>query len=93
MMEINGGFKSSPFPPMNFILRCLLFYPLSSPGPGNLPGYHRKVWFQDNKFYTYWYECPPYSFFKENCDEDEIDLFYKTWCLFDFSLAKEMVPN
>ena len=90
---LTGLLSRDPQQQMNFILRFLLFYPFSSPKPENLPGYHSKVWFQDNKFYTYWYECPPYSFFKENYNKDEIDLFYKTWCLFDFSLAKEMVPH
>ncbi|MCL4468455.1 MAG: L-2-amino-thiazoline-4-carboxylic acid hydrolase [Deltaproteobacteria bacterium] len=78
---------------MNLILRFLLFYPFSSPALASAPGYHSKTWSKDGKFYTYWYECPPHNFFKENAGKEEIDYFYKTWCTFDFSLAKEMVPN
>jgi len=72
---------------MNLILRIYLIYPFSQ------PGYQRKVREADNGFHTHWFRCPPYEYFKKNGDENEIKVFNRIWCQFDWAVAQAMVAG
>ncbi|GAB4417968.1 MAG: hypothetical protein Kow002_04650 [Anaerolineales bacterium] len=72
---------------MNFILRMFLKYPFSE------PGYQRKVWEASDHFCTYWYRCPPHTYFKEHGTPEEMLFFNRTWCTFDWAMAQEMVKG
>lgn len=77
----------NPQKQMNFILRVFLRYPFSE------PGYQRKIWEEANSLCTFWYRCPPYTYFKEYGSPDEMLFFSRTWCTFDWAIAEEMVPG
>jgi len=72
---------------MNFILRIFLRYPFSQ------PGYQRKVQEAQDGFHTDWFRCPPYEYFKNNGNSEEMKVFYRTWCQFDWAVAQAMVAG
>ena len=72
---------------MNFILRIFLKYPFSE------PGYQSKVWEESDNLCTYWYRCPPQAYFKEHGTQEEMRFFNRTWCTFDWAIAREMVKG
>jgi len=72
---------------MNLILRIFLWYPFSQ------PGYQRKVREVEDGFHTHWFRCPPHEYFKENGSEDEMMVFNRIWCQFDWAVAQAMVTG
>lgn len=66
-------------------IRALTIFPFNAPGP---PGYHLKIWSEDEKLFTHWFHCPPQTFVrrlvKEQGDRGELEAFYQSWCLYDW---------
>lgn len=60
----------------------------SAPGP---PGYEVTVWTQGTDTHTNWTHCPPLAFVRRvietHGDRGELDAFYHSWCLYDWTGA------
>lgn len=77
---------------LELILRALLVYPFSRPGR---PGYECRAWSERDAFCTYWTHCPPYAFVRrwteKHGDRGELEAFRKSWCWYDWAIARAMV--
>lgn len=69
---------------LNAILRVFLFFPFAE----DPVGYHRKYRKESNHFVTDWYRCVVYDYFRANGTDEEIDLFRRSWCQYDFALPR-----
>lgn len=78
---------------LNFILRTWLAYPFQTPGRADLPGYQVTAWAGPDRFYTHWTACPPYACVETLGTPEEREAFSRIWCLYDFAIAREMVPG
>jgi len=72
---------------MNFILRIFLWYPFSQ------PGYQREIREAVDGFHTHWFRCPPYEYFKNHGDSEDMKVFNRTWCQFDWAVAQAIVAR
>lgn len=70
-------------------LRALMVFPFSAPGA---PAYEVSAWAESGRFFTHWTHCPPQTFVRrlveEGEDKGELDAFYSSWCLYDWSAAQ-----
>lgn len=78
---------------MNLILRAWLAYPFHAPDAPAAPGYHVEAWAGEDRFYTYWTACPPYACVEALGTREEREAFFRIWCLYDYAIAREMVPG
>jgi len=66
----------------------LLRFPFNAPGA---PGYAVERWQEGDNLFTHFTHCPPQSFVRaiieEQGDCGDLDAFYHSWCLYDFSGA------
>lgn len=69
-------------------IRMLLKFPFSAPGK---PGYGVEVSENKGDLLTHFTHCPPQTFVREvirsHGDLDDLDAFYKSWCLYDWAGA------
>lgn len=71
---------------MDTMLRIFLRYPFSR------PGYDWKILSQEGPFELDIYRCPVHDYFKRIGKEEE-NIFFKSWCKFDFALAQVMTKG
>ncbi|MEW5816755.1 MAG: L-2-amino-thiazoline-4-carboxylic acid hydrolase [Spirochaetota bacterium] len=67
-------------------LRLLLSYPYSP------PGYEIDFSSDSDTHYMNIYRCPVLEFYRTQ-DEEALELFRKTWCVFDYAVAEVMVKG
>ncbi len=60
--------------------------------PYSKPGYKIKFYMDKNVYCMDIYSCPVFDFYKQ-FGEEEMTLFRKTWCTFDFSAAEYAVEG
>lgn len=70
---------------LSWTIKLLLRFPFSTHGHH---GYRLKSWNDQENVYTHFTRCPPQSFARsaseaEN-DEEILDAFYRSWCLYDW---------
>ncbi len=77
---------------LNLILRMLMVYPFSTPGP---PGYECHSWAESGRFCTDWTYCPPYAFVRKyvakHGDRGEVEAFRRSWCDYDWAITYAML--
>lgn len=78
---------------MNFILKLWLIFPFAEPKNKEQPGYHRKIWIDNKGLHSHWYQCPPLDVVNQIGTPEEKTHFTNSWCIFDYAIAKEMVPG
>jgi hypothetical protein len=67
-------------------LNSMMKYPYGRPG-------YKIDFYKDNNVYCMdIYSCPVFDFYKQ-FGEDEMDLFRKTWCTFDYTAAENAVDG
>ncbi|NIM95588.1 MAG: hypothetical protein GTO18_17965 [Anaerolineales bacterium] len=85
---------SDPQLQMNMMLRMFMRFPFS---PAGRPGYEGKGWAEEGQFLTHWTFCAPFHFVMQysetHGDRGEADVFYRSWCWFDWPLAYAMVEG
>lgn len=75
--------------PMNYLekrLKDMMKYPYSE------PGYKTEFYKDKNVYCMDIYSCPAYDFYKQ-FGQEEMNLFRRTWCTFDFSAAEHAVEG
>jgi len=82
-------FTSDPQKRLNFILRVFLFFPFAE----DPLGYKRTYWKENDHYRTDWFRCAPFDYFRKHASEEEIDLFRRSWCLYDFALPGLVSPG
>lgn len=82
-------FTRDPQKRLNFILRVFLFFPFAE----DPVGYKRKYWKEIDHYRTDWFRCAPFDYFRKHANEEEIDLFRRSWCLYDFALPGLVNPG
>lgn len=82
-------FTRNPQTRLNFILRVFLFFPFAE----DPLGYKRKVWKEADHFCTDWSRCVVYDYFKAHANAEELELFRRSWCLYDFALPGLIHPD
>jgi len=79
---------------LEVMLRMLMIFPFSAPGR---PSYEVTAWPEPGRFCTYWTHCPPYAFatryVEQNGDRGELDAFRKSWCWYDWGIARVMADG
>jgi hypothetical protein len=79
---------------LDLILRALLVYPFSHPGR---PGYECRAWSEPGAFCTFWTHCPPQQFVRRwvetHGDKGELEAFRKSWCWYDWAIARAMADG
>jgi len=67
-------------------LKAMMKYPYSEPG-------YKIEFYKDKKVYCMdIYSCPVFDFYKQ-FGEEEVTLFRKTWCTFDYTSAEHLVEG
>lgn len=82
-------FTRDPQTRLNFVLRVFLFFPFAE----DPVGYKRKYWKEKDHFRTDWYRCAPYNYFRQHGNEEEMEMFRRSWCLYDFALPGLIDPD
>ena len=82
-------FTRNPQTRLDFILRVFLFFPFAE----DPIGYHRTYWKEKDRYCTDWHRCVVYDYFRAHGTEQEIELFRRTWCLYDFALPRLVHPD
>jgi len=82
-------FTRDPQKRLNFILRVFLFFPFAE----DPVGYKRKYWKEPDHYRTDWFRCAPFEYFRKHANEEEIDVFRRSWCLYDFALPGLVNPG
>jgi len=82
-------FTRNPQTRLNFVLRVFLFFPFAE----DPVGYHRTYWKEDDRYCTDWHRCVVFDYFRKHGTEEEIDLFRRTWCQYDFALPRLIHPD
>ncbi len=75
--------------PMDFLRRRLedgLKFPYSE------PGYKAELYRENDVYCMDFYSCPVHDFYKQ-FGEEEMTLFRRTWCTFDYSVARVLVEG
>jgi hypothetical protein len=67
-------------------LKDMMKYPYSE------PGYKIKLYMDKNVYCMDIYSCPAFDFYKQ-FGQEEMNLFRRTWCTFDFSAAERVVEG
>lgn len=67
-------------------LEAMMKYPYSK------PGYKIEFYKEKNVFCMDIYSCPVFDFYKQ-FGEEEMTLFRKTWCTFDYTSAEHLVEG
>jgi hypothetical protein len=75
-----------PHEQLGIKLRLILRYPY------NPPGYESELSSDLNAYYWNFYRCAPLDFFRTQ-GEEALELFRKTWCLFDYESAEIMAKG
>jgi len=60
--------------------------------PYGKPGYKIEFYMDKNLYCMDIYSCPVFDFYKQ-FGEEEMTLFRKTWCTFDFAVAEHLVEG
>lgn len=74
-------------------LKALMVFPFDAPGA---PGYEVETWSDADGFHTHWTHCPPQTFVRrliEDDDRGDLEAFYRSWCLYDWPGADELVDD
>jgi hypothetical protein len=78
----------SPRRRLEWTLKLLMRFPFGAPGK---PGYEVRAWSEGERFFTHWTHCPPQAFVRALVeageDRGELEAFYRSWCLYDWSGA------
>lgn len=82
-------FTKNPQTRLNFVLRIFLIFPFAE----DPVGYHRTYWKDKDRYCTDWHRCVVYNYFLEHGSEEEIELFRRTWCLYDYALPRLIHPD
>ena len=81
--------KLSTKEPISFLekrLKEMMKYPFSKPG-------YKIEFYKDNKIFCMdVYTCPVYDFYKQ-FGKEEMILFRRTWCTFDYTAAEHVVEG
>ncbi len=79
---------------LEWTLKLLMRFPFSAPGK---PGYEVEAWSDGEGFHTHWTHCPPQAFVRALVetgeDHDELEAFYRSWCLYDWAGADLLVGD
>lgn len=86
-------FRRTPQRRIDFIIRSFMRFPFAPPADPESPGYRVVAWKDAAGMHTHWTRCPPLEVFSELCEEDEIDAFRGTWCVFDYPAAEAMAEG
>lgn len=74
-------------------LRALMVFPFDAPGA---PGYEVEAWSDEEGYHTHWTHCPPQTFVRRvvaDDDRGDLEAFYRSWCLYDWPGADELVKD
>ncbi len=82
-------FTANPQTRLNFVLRVFLFFPFAE----DPVGYHRTHWKEVDRYCTDWHRCVVYDYFRAHGTDEEIELFRRTWCQYDFALPGLIHPD
>jgi hypothetical protein len=82
-------FTRNPQTRLNFLLRVFLFFPFAQ----DPRGYQRTYGKEADHFRTDWSRCVVYEYFKAYANEEEREMFRKSWCLYDFALPRLVHPD
>ena len=76
---------------MGVFLKMALHFPFSQPASGF--GYRREFWAEPTRFCMDLYQCAQYDYVKEYGEPEDLEVFRKVWCMYDFAAAQAMTQG
>ena len=74
---------------LNLFINMLCKFPFSQ----DKNGYQYRVWKEENKLCTDWFQCAPLNYIKSLDNPDLLEMFKESWCKYDFALPQLLNEN